>query len=99
MGFEAYELYYLQTAVLPDLKTFFSYAKDLIKENSELRDALDEVWKHEEERVKRMSLAELKSYSQALTRALQHGITSSNHVTINGKVYDMNHVSSWCCPF
>ncbi|KAK3088843.1 hypothetical protein FSP39_024477 [Pinctada imbricata] len=98
-GFEAYELYFLRTVVVQDLQTFFSFAKELQKNNTEARSRLDDIWKHEEQRVKSMTEEQLKQYSQALRTALQTGISSTQTLRVNGKVYDMNHVASWCCPF
>ncbi|XP_060078000.1 uncharacterized protein LOC132557522 [Ylistrum balloti] len=98
LRFEDVERQYLIKQSLQLLGEFVGYV-EYVQNDNETRSYLEDILREHGDMLKTMSVSQLKSYLGTLQRTMEDGVNSQHQMVVNGKVYSLDHISSWCCQF
>ncbi|XP_069122573.1 uncharacterized protein [Argopecten irradians] len=98
LQFEEVERQYLIKQSVQLLKQFVGYV-EYVQKDDDTRSYLEEMLREHGDMMNTMSVAQLKSYLGTLQRTMEEGVNSQHQMVVNGKVFSLDHISSWCCQF
>ncbi|OWF36839.1 uncharacterized protein LOC110441072 [Mizuhopecten yessoensis] len=98
LRFEDVEREYLIKQSLQLLGQFVGYV-EYVNNDNETRSYLEEILREHGDMLKTMSVAQLTSYLGTLQRTMEDGVNGQHQMVVNGKVFSLDHISSWCCQF
>ncbi|XP_033731846.1 uncharacterized protein LOC117321524 [Pecten maximus] len=98
LRFEEVERQYLIKQSVQLLEQFVGYV-EYVHNDDDTRSYLEDILREHGDMLKTMSVAQLKSYLGTLQRTMEEGVNSQHQMVVNGKVFSLDHISSWCCQF